>query len=202
MNRWIGVLVACCLALVFASTGWATSDQAMKLRSEAGLVPFTPSETFLSANFIADEVDPAFIFRSVGDFKKTLSCPATWLIEEGEQARLAAHKTESGPFEYSLILEVDCGTTVSHYVFIDRSLASAQWLEWRKQFHKSKAEPQYGQAKAGLEQAVASGVPVAAEFRFIEVNGELQLKKPEDVLLGELKVKPVYDLRQGKALSP
>ena len=87
-------------------------------------------------------------------------------------------------------------------MFVDRSQANvAQWMQWRQQFHKNKAEPQYGAAKAGFEQAAQNGFPVDAELRFLEINGDLSLKKPEDVLVGELKFQPIYDLKQGKAIT-
>ena len=66
---------------------------------------------------------------------------------------------------------------------------------------KSKVEPQYGAAKTSLEQAAKDGFPVDAELRFMEFNGELSLKKPEEILMGDLKFQPVYDLKQGKAIA-
>lgn len=43
--------------------------------------------------------------------------------------------------EYTLWLEEACPQGAVYYVFIDQSAMSpAQWIEWRKQFHKSKAE--------------------------------------------------------------
>ncbi len=50
-----------------------------------------------------------------------------------------------------------------------------------------------------MEQAAGSGFPVDAELRFIEIGGDLILKKPEDFLTVDLKVNPIYDLKQGKA---
>ncbi len=74
-------------------------------------------------------------------------------------------------------------------------------MEWRKVFHKSKAEGEYGAVGAALEQAARSGFPVNAELRFIEIGGDLILKRPEDFLAGDLKVKPIYDLGQGKTVA-
>jgi hypothetical protein len=74
-------------------------------------------------------------------------------------------------------------------------------MQWRQQFHKSKAEPQYGAARVGFEQAAANGFSVDAEMRFLAINGDLSLQKPEDILLGELKFQPIYDLKQGKAVT-
>ena len=107
----------------------------------------------------------------------------------------------TGPIEYTLYLEEDCPGKVTYYVFVDRSRAqSAQWMEWRKLFHKSKAEPQYGSTSALLEQAAQAGFPIDGELRFIEIGGDLVSKKPEDFLTGDLKISPIYDLK-GRAVS-
>ena len=99
-------------------------------------------------------------------------------------------------------MEEDCPGKVAYYVFVDRSQANAtQWMEWRRQFHKSKAEPQYGAVKTTLEQAAQNGFPVDGELRFIEIEGDLLVRKPEDILTGELKFQPIYDLKQGKPLA-
>ena len=68
-------------------------------------------------------------------------------------------------------------------------------------FHKNKAEGLYGAAGAALEQAARSGFPVDAELRFIEIRGDLILKKNEDFLTGDLKVKPIYELERGKTVA-
>jgi hypothetical protein len=72
-------------------------------------------------------------------------------------------------------------------------------MEWRRVFHRSKAQEEYGAVDASLEQAAGSGFPVDAELRFIEIGGDLILKKPEDFLTGDLKMKPVCDLKGGNA---
>ncbi len=72
-------------------------------------------------------------------------------------------------------------------------------MEWRRVFHRSKAQEEYGAVDAALEQAAGRGFPVDAELRFIEIGGDLILKKPEDFLTGDLKMKPVYDLKRGNA---
>jgi hypothetical protein len=189
--------------LVLSGLAWAASEQAIKLRADNGLSPFVPAQSFLSGNFVADEVEPKFIFGKVNDFVKKQSCPTTWLIEEGERKRIENRNPQSAPAEFTLYLETDCPGKITYYVFVDRSQANAaQWLEWRKQFHKSKTEPQYGAVKAALEQANADGLSVDAELRFVEVDGTLLVKKPEDIVTGELKFLPIYDLKQGKALAP
>ena len=197
-------IVGCvCALLLIAGAAWAESDQAAKLRSRDGLAAYTPPEAFLAGNFLANEEDPAFLFGKVGDFAGSRTCKTTWLIEDGERQRIAQRGPQAdAPLEYTLYLEEDCPGRVAYYVFVDRSQGnSKQWLEWRRQFHKTKAEPHYGASKVALEAAAQAGYPVDAELRFLEVNGELLMKKPEDVLTGELNFKPVYDLKQQKALG-
>lgn len=202
MRRFGSMLLGILMIVGLSAVTWAASEEAAKLRNKNALSEYSPPDTFLSGNFVADEVEPAYIFGKVKDFVKSRSCSTAWLIEEGEQKRVTAWDKQSGPMEYTLYLEEDCPGKVAFYVFVDRSQANvAQWMQWRQQFHKSKAEPQYGAAKAGFEQAAANGFPVDAELRFLEINGDLSLKKPEDVLVGELKFQPIYDLKQGKAVT-
>jgi len=201
MRRMGSMLLGAAIVLVICGAAGAASDQAMKLRGENGLSEFAPPEAFLAGNFLADETEPAFIFGKVRDFVKSLACPATWLIEEGERKRIEARDQQSGPVEYSIYLEADCPGKITYYIFVDRSFNSAQWLEWRRQFHKSKAEPHYGVVKASLEQAAQKGFVVDGELRFVALNGELLLKRPEDILTGELKFQPIYDLKKNQALS-
>jgi len=201
MCRFRSIIWAVSILLALCGAAEATSEQAMKLRSQNGLSEYAPPEAFLAGNFLADETDPAYIFGKVRDFVKSLSCPATWLIEESERKRIEARGQQSGPVEYSIYLEADCPGKVTYYVFVDRSFNAAQWLEWRRQFHKSKAEPHYGVVKAGIEQAAQNGFVVDGELRFIALNGDLLLKRPEDVLAGELKFQPIYDLKKNQALA-
>ena len=198
----------CCLSAVFfvlltcGGGALGASEQAVGLRTANGLVPYAPPDTFLSGNFVADEIDPAYVFGKVADFMKSRSCPTSWFIEDGEKKRLDGSNKQAGPVEYTLYLEEDCPGRVVHYVFVDRSRAdTAQWMAWRQQFHKNKTDPQYGAAKTGLDAATQSGFPVDGELRFMVVNGDLSTKKVEDVLMGELRFNPVYDIKQGKALS-
>ncbi len=202
MRRLYFVFLSVALVAACFGTALAASEQAMKLRGGSGLVAYTPPETFLSGNFVADEDNPGFVFGKVRDFVKSRSCPVAWLIEEGELKRIEGRDQQSGPVEYTLYLEEDCPGKVVHYVFVDRSQANtSQWMEWRKQFHKNKVDQQYGAAKARLDQAAQNGFSVDGELRFLEVNGDLALKKPEEILIGELKFKPIYDIGQGKAIS-
>ncbi|MEN6486444.1 MAG: hypothetical protein ABFD98_16335 [Syntrophobacteraceae bacterium] len=202
MRRLFPALLAITLVFGVTGTSLAASTQALKERSSNSLVEFTPPESFLSGNFVGDEVEPTYVFGKVRDFVKSRSGPTAWFIEEGEKKRIESHKAESGPLEYTLYLEEDSPGKTFYYVFVDRSQAnSAQWLEWRKQFHKSKAQGQYAAALAVFEQAALNGYTVDGELRFIEENGELHLKKPEIFLLEDLKFRPIYDLQAGKAVE-
>jgi hypothetical protein len=201
MRRYGCMLLGAAMVLAICGAAGAASEQAMKLRGQNGLSEFAPPEAFLAGNFLADETDPAFIFGKVRDFTRSLACPATWLIEEAERKRIEARGQSSDPIEYSIYLEADCPGKVTYYVFVDRSFNSAQWLEWRRQFHKTKADPHYKEAKTSLDQAAQKGFAVDAELRFVALNGDLLLKRPEDILAGELKFQPIYDLKKNQALS-
>jgi hypothetical protein len=201
MRPLYSVLLGISLLLALEGVNWAASEEAMKLRGKNGLSEYSPPETFLSGNFVADEVEPGYVFGRVKDFVRTRTCPTSWLIEEGERKRVESRQPESGPVEYTLYLEEDCPGKIVYYVFVDRSQANTtQWMEWRRQFHKSKTDPQYGAARLSLEQATQNGCRVDGELRFVEVEGDLLLKKPEEVLMGELKFSPIYDLKACKPL--
>lgn len=201
MCHFRSTLLGLAILLIITAAATAGSEQAVKLRSQNGLSEFTPPERFLAGNFLADETDPAYIFGSVGDFARSLACPATWLIEAAERKRVEARTEQSGPIEYSIYLEADCPGKVAYYIFIDRSFNPDKWLEWRRPFHRSKAEPHYKEAKTSLDQAAQNGFAVAAELRFVALNGDLLLKRPEDILAGDLKFKPIYDLKNNQALA-
>lgn len=202
MRSLCSILVGVSLLVALSGVTWAASEQAMKLRGKNALSEYSPPEAFLSGNFVADEIEPGYVFGKVKDFVRTRICPTSWLIEEGEKKRMESPQPQSGPVEYTLYLEEDCPGKIVYYVFVDRSQANTtQWMEWRRQFHKSKTDPQYGAAKITLEQAAQDGCTVDGELRFVEIEGDLLLKKPEDVLMGELKFSPIYDLKACKALA-
>ncbi len=191
--------------LLLMSTGsetQAATQKAAALRQANGLTAFTPSEKFLSGNFVADEMNPAYIFGTVKSFAASRKCPATWLVEKGAKAQPADPGSGEPPAEYTVYLEEDCPDKVVYYVFIDQSgLTPQQWIEWREKFHKSKTEPQYGPTKSKLDKACAEGCGVGAELRFVQVNGDLMIKSPEAFLLEDLKFTPIYDLNKGQKIS-
>ena len=201
MKRLLPVFLGVLLSVGNISGALAASAKAMAQRQSQGLTAFNPPERFLYGNFVADEMNPAFIFGPVKAFAASRKCPTTWLIEEGDQNRLTGQGSTGTPQEYTLYLEEDCPDRVVYYVFIDQSgLTPQQWLAWRHKFHKSKAEPEYGEAKSKLEQACKEGCGVGAELRFIEKDGELLSKSPEEVLLDELHFAPIYDLNRQKKM--
>jgi len=197
MPKNLLILAAICALLAGFGPVWAASNEAAKLRASNGLGAFTPPEAFLNGNFVADELEPRYVFGKVKDFWKSRSCPSSWLIEDNERSRVKEEQNHPGAFEYTLYLEEDCPGKVAYYVFIDRSQAkSTQWLEWRRNFHRSKTEEQFSAVNAVLEQADRDGFPVDAELRFIEIGGDLISKTPEAFLTGELKVKPIYEIKR------
>lgn len=194
------------LGILVLVGGWgnagAASPKALSLRQAQGLVAFTPSEKFLAGNFVADETDPAFIFGPVQAFAASRKCPTTWLVEEGVKNRLASPASPEASVEYTLYLEEDCPDGVIYYVFMDQGgMTPQQWLEWRRQFHKSKAEETFGAAKSKLEKACAEGCGVSGELRFIQKNGELLPKSPEAFLRTEFKFSPIYDLTKQQKIA-
>jgi hypothetical protein len=202
MLRLLPIFLGFLLLVGNGSTTWGASQKATALRQANGLTAFNPPEKFLAGNFVADEMNPAFIFGTVKAFAASRKCPTAWLIEEGEKNRPAGPGSPDQPAEYTLFLEEDCPDKVVYYVFIDQSgLTPQQWIEWREKFHKSKAQPQYGATKSKLDQACTEGCGVAAELRFIQKDGDLLTKSPEEVLRGDLKFAPIYDLNRQKKIS-
>lgn len=189
MKRLVIVVWALLLLMSFSLPVLAASEKAMSLRQANKLSEFTPPEKFLAGNFVADEMNPAFVFGPVQAFAKSLKCPTSWLQE--------TNPPEEKLGEYTIYLEADCPDKVIYYVFLDQSgLTPRQWYEWRvKLHHISKAEPEYGVAFSKLEQACQAGCGFTAELRYIENNGELlTTKTPEAVLRQDLKFAPLYDL--------
>lgn len=200
--RFLPIFLGFLLLVGNGATALAASQQAAALRQASGLVAFTPTDKFLAGNFVADEMNPAVIFGTVKSFAASRQCPATWLIEEGDKARLAVQGSPDQAAEYTLYLEEDCPDKVAYYVFIDQSrLTPQQWIEWREKFHKSKTGEQFASAKSKLEQACTAGCGVGAELRFVQLNGDLITKSPEAFLLQDLKFAPIYDLNQQKKIS-
>lgn len=203
MKRLVPLLWGFLLVVGMVSDGVAASAKAMELRQANGLTQFTPPAKFLAGNFVADEMNPNVIFGPVQTFATSRQCPTTWLIETKDKDRPAGPSGPDQVAEYTLYLEEDCPDKVLYYVFIDQTgMTPQQWIEYRHKFHgKSKTEPEYGPTKSKLETACQAGCGVGAELRFIQQNGEAVIKSPEEILLGELKVTPIYDLNKQKKIS-
>jgi hypothetical protein len=203
MTRLFPIFLGFLLLVCNSTTAWAASAKATSLRQANGLTAYNPPEKFLAGNFVADEMNPAFIFGPVKDFVGSRKCPTTWLIEAGDKNLPAGSDVTDKLAEYTLYLEEDCPDKVVYYVFIDQSgLTPQQWIEWRAKFHgKSKTEPEFSEAKSKLDTACTAGCGVGAELRFIQKDGELVAKSPEEVLRVDLKFAPSYDLNRQKKIS-
>lgn len=202
--RLLPISLALLLLMSMNSAALAASPKAKALRQANGLTGFTPPENFLTGNFVAEEMTPAYIFGPVKAFVASRKCPITWLIEKGVKKTLEQPGEPGKPTEYTLYLEEDCPGKVLYYVFVNQSgLTPQQWIEYRRLFHgKTKTEPEYGPTKSKLEQACQEGCGVGAELRFIQKNGKLLNQSPEQFLRQDLKFAPIYDLNQGKKISP
>jgi hypothetical protein len=202
MMRLLPIFLGFLLVVGNGTTALAASAKATALRQANGLTAFTPPEKFLAGNFVADEMNPGFIFGAVKAFAASRTCPTTWLIEDRDKNRPAGPGSADALAEYTLYLEEDCPDKVVYYVFIDQSgLTPQQWIEWREKFHKSKAGEEFASAKSKLEQACTAGCGVGAELRFIQKNGELVAKSPEEILRGDLHYAPIYDLNRQQKIS-
>jgi len=181
----------------------AASQRAMALRQTNSLTVFSPPDKFLAGNFVADEMNPAFIFGPVKSFVSSRKCPTTWLIEEGANNTLSKFGGLGQPAEYALYLEEDSPDKVVYYVFIDRSgLTPQQRIDCRHQCHcQRKAEQEYCPTKSNLELACQDDFGVGAELRFIQKDGELLNQSLEKFFCEDLKFAPLYDLNQRKKIS-
>jgi len=201
--RLLPIFLGFLLVVGNGASALAASAKATALRQANGLTAFTPPEKFLAGNFVADEMNPGFIFGAVKAFAASRPCPTTWLIEDRDKNRPAGPGSAETPAEYTLYLEEDCPDRVVTYVFIDQSgLTPQQWIAWREKFHKSKAGEQFDSVKSKLEQACTAGCGVGAELRFIQKDGELVAKSPEEVLRGDLHYAPIYDLSRQQKITP
>jgi hypothetical protein len=87
MIRLLSVFLGFLLMAVNGTVALAASPKATALRQANGLTAFTPTEKFLAGNFVADEMNPAFIFGTVKSFAASRKCPTSWLIEDRTQNR-------------------------------------------------------------------------------------------------------------------
>ena len=128
MKRLVIVVSALLFLMSFSLPVLAASEKAMSLRQANKLSEFTPPEKFLAGNFVADEMNPAFVFGPVQAFAKSLKCPTAWL-QETQPGKPGGQEQYA---ETTVYLEEDCPDKVIYYVFVDQSgLTPQQWYEWR-----------------------------------------------------------------------
>ncbi|MBI4797912.1 MAG: hypothetical protein HY794_04075 [Desulfarculus sp.] len=200
MSRLTLPLAALVLVLMLGlhpTAGLASPD----FRQQNDLVAFTPPAWFLDGHFVAREVGPRYLFGSVADFVKSLNCPTAWLIEQDEQQRQERLAGQGKNFEYTVYLEAAGPAGPVYWVFVVLPHKNAQeWFDERWSYHKSKAKAYYGQTQSGLEKALAQGLTVGGELRFLVEDGQPSLKVPEDVLMQGGGFPARYDLQDGKPL--
>lgn len=180
------------------------SLQAQELRQIGDLISCQPQPEVLSAYFTADENAPKAVYGPVSAYAKSRACKTGWLIEKGELSRMERLKAlkDIPPFEFSLTLEEDCPGKVSHAVFVTAPGSTPEaWFNWRRQFHGGKATDYYGATQDNLKKAGQAGLAPTAELRFLSVNGELVCKNLEEILKGEGRLTPVFDLVKGERVG-
>jgi hypothetical protein len=201
--RLLPIFLGFLLLMGNSFTVLAASQRAAALRQTNRVTVFTPPEKFLASNFVADEMNPAFLFGPVESFVSSRKWPTTWLIEEGTKNTPDKPGILGQSAEYTLYLEEDYPNKVVYYVFIDQNgVLPQQRIEYLCQCHcRSKIKPGNGPTNSKLEQACQDGWGVGAELRFIQIDGELLNRSLEKFLRQNLKFAPIYDLKQRKKIS-
>ena len=176
---------------------------AQAFRQQNGLMAYAAPAWFLAGHFLAREKNPAYVFGPVRDFVGGLGGSHTWLIEDLELKRLEEAAAAGKQPEYTLFLEIVSPERTQYWVFVALPHASARdWFDARRAFHGGKAQAYYGETQKELERALDQGLKIKAELRFLIEQGETSLLVPEDVVMSRYKVRPVFDLRAGRRLSP
>ena len=88
MMRLLPIFLGFCSWSGNGTAALAASAKATALRQANGLTAFTPPEKFLAGNFVADEMNPGFIFGPVKAFAASRKCP-TDLAHRGGRPRTA-----------------------------------------------------------------------------------------------------------------
>lgn len=198
MRRFLACFLMLTGAIGLTGQATAVSDRAQAFRKANALNEAVVPKTFLEGAFVANEINPRYVFGSVNDLLKACPCPSSWLMDDEERRRIGDEEKRTAPLEYTVYLEADCPDHLSYFVFVvQQSSDPEQWLKWRRQFHKSKAEPQYGQTKDRLQQALEGGLHLNGELRFLIVDQELDTSNPEEVMIRDFKLVPAYDLEKG-----
>jgi hypothetical protein len=171
-------------------------------RQQNGLLAFDAPAWVLEGYFLAREKNPAYVFGPVRDFVAALGGTPTWLIEDLELKRLQEAAAAGKQPEYTLFLEVVLPERAQYWVFVVLPHASAQdWFDARRAFHGGKAQAYYGVTRQQLERALEQGLNIKAELRFLIEQGETSLQIPEEAIVDQYKIRPVFDLSAGRRLD-
>ena len=178
----------------------AASQKAVALRQANGLTEFKPPEKFLAGNFVADEMNPAFIFGPVQAFAKSRQCPTAWLHRDPSGKQSSPEKYG----EYTVYLEEDGPDKV--VVLRLRGPERPDSAAMVRMAAKIPHEQGSGPVRRGPDRNWNRPARRAAVLRrncdLLQKNGELlTAKSPEAVLRDDLKFAPLYDLNLQKKLS-
>ena len=83
--RLLPIFLGFLLLMGTSSPALAASPKATALRQANGLTVFTPPEKFLAGNFVADEMNPAFIFGPVKSLRRFPQMPYDLAHRGGRQ---------------------------------------------------------------------------------------------------------------------
>ncbi len=98
MLRLLPIFLGFLLLVGNGATALGASQKATALRQANGLTAFNPPEKFLAGNFVADEMNPGFIFGTVKTFAASRKCPTAWLIEAGEKIARPDQAARTSPW--------------------------------------------------------------------------------------------------------
>ncbi len=190
------------LAVLVMAPAAVHGASAEMFRQQNGLLPHNPPDWFLKGRFIAREQNPRYIFGPVQDFVAALNGKITWLIEDLELDRLKQATEEGKRLEYSLFLEASSPDQVQYWIFVVLPYENAQaWFDARRAFHGRKASGYYGETQRQLETALRQGIKIKAELRFLIEKGATSLQVPEDVIMNQYKIQPIFDLGTGRRMD-
>ncbi|MGD8344824.1 MAG: hypothetical protein PVI38_06495 [Desulfobacterales bacterium] len=191
------------LAAMIMAPAAVGASSAEAFRQQNGLMSYTPPAWFLKSCFIAREKNPNYVFGPVQDFVAVLGNKTTWLIEDLELDRLEQAAKEGQRSEYSLFLETVTSDGPQYWVFVVLPHDSAQeWFDARRAYHGRKASDYYGETLRQLENAGRQGLKVKAELRFLIEKSVTRLQVPEDIIMDQYNIRPIFDLGAGRRMEP
>ncbi len=196
---WAWMLILAGLMIAPAADGVSPADA---FRQQNGLISYTPPAWFLNGSYIAREKNPSYIFGPLQNFVTALNSKTTWLIEDLELERLEQAAKEGQSTEYSLYLEAVTPEGPQYWVFVVLPYENAQeWYNARRAYHGRKASNYYGETQKQLEKALQQGFKIKAELRFLIESGTTRLQVPEEIIIDEYNIRPVFDLGTGRRMG-